>query len=51
LKFIEANWSLPPITGRSRDNLPNPQYGKDNPYVPINGAAIGDLMEFFRFGK
>jgi phospholipase C len=24
LKFVERNWSLPPITGRSRDNLPNP---------------------------
>ena len=24
LKFIERNWSLAPITGRSRDNLPNP---------------------------
>ena len=24
LKFIERNWWLPPITDRSRDNLPNP---------------------------
>jgi phospholipase C len=24
LKFIEADWSLAPITQRSRDNLPNP---------------------------
>jgi phospholipase C len=24
LKFIEANWKLPPPTHRSRDNLPNP---------------------------
>src|SRR5260370_6774066 len=24
LKFIERNWHLSPITGRSRDNLPNP---------------------------
>ncbi len=51
LKFIEANWSLPPITNRSRDNLPNPQYAQDNPYVPTNGAAIGDLMDFFNFKK
>lgn len=49
LKFIEANWSLPPITDRSRDNLPNPLQNKDNPYAPINGAAIGDLMDFFKF--
>jgi len=51
LKFIEANWFLPPITQRSRDNLPNPLYAKDNPYVPINGAAIADLMDFFKFKK
>ncbi len=25
LKFIESNWGLPPISKRSRDNLPNPQ--------------------------
>jgi phospholipase C len=25
LKFIEANWKLPPITNRSRDNFPNPK--------------------------
>ncbi len=24
IKFIERNWSLPPITNRSRDNFPNP---------------------------
>ena len=24
LKFIERNWGLLPLTGRSRDNLPNP---------------------------
>ena len=24
LKFIERNWSLQPLTNRSRDNLPNP---------------------------
>jgi phospholipase C len=51
LKFIEANWSLPPITSRSRDNLPNPIQSKDNPYVPTNGAAIGDLMNYFNFKK
>ena len=48
LKFIEKNWSLPPITSRSRDNLPNPVAGADNPYVPTNGPAIGDLMDVFQ---
>ena len=48
LKFIEANWSVPPITKRSRDNLPNPQTGAD-PYKPTNGPAIGDLMDLFKF--
>jgi phospholipase C len=51
LKFIEANWGLPPITQRSRDNLPNPLYANGNPYVPTNGAAIGDLMDLFKFRK
>jgi phospholipase C len=48
LKFIEANWSVPPITNRSRDNLPNPITGAD-PYKPTNGPAIGDLMDLFKF--
>lgn len=48
LKFIEANWNVPPITTRSRDNLPNPATGA-NPYVPINQPAIGDLMDLFNF--
>ena len=48
LKFIEANWNVPPITGRSRDNLPNPTTGAD-PYKPTNGPAIGDLMDLFKF--
>src|SRR6266852_6136311 len=51
LKFIEANWQLPPITDRSRDNLPNPKVRKHNPYVPINAPAIGDLMDLFDFGS
>ena len=38
-KFIERNWSLGPITNRSRDNLPNPQTGA-NPYVPVNGPSL-----------
>jgi phospholipase C len=48
LKFIEANWNVPPITSRSRDNLPNPTPGAD-PYKPTNGPAIGDLMDLFKF--
>ena len=48
LKFIEANWNVPPITARSRDNLPNPTTGAD-PYKPTNGPAIGDLMDLFSF--
>jgi phospholipase C len=50
LKFIERNWGLLPLTGRSRDNLPNPCPDKDNPYVPLNSPAIGDLFDMFDFG-
>ena len=49
LKFIEKNWSLPPVSKRSRDNLPDPVMAPGNPYVPINGPAIGDLMDMFKF--
>ena len=48
LKFIEKNWSLPPITNRSRDNLPNPVASPDNPYVPTNAPAIGDLTDMLK---
>jgi phospholipase C len=48
LKFIEANWNVPPVSGRSRDNLPNPITGA-NPYMPTNQPAIGDLMDLFKF--
>ena len=47
-KFIERNWSLPPITKRSRDNLPDP-VADTNPYVPVNSPAIGDLFDLFNF--
>jgi phospholipase C len=50
LKFIERNWELSPVTGRSRDNYPNPKTRWDNPYVPVNGPAISDLFELFDFG-
>ena len=49
IKFIERNWHLAPLTGRSRDNLPNPKVAKDNSYVPINSPAIGDLFSAFTF--
>ena len=49
LKFIEKNWSLPTISGRSRDNMPNPISTPSNPYVPTNSPAISDLMDLFDF--
>jgi phospholipase C len=49
LKFIERNWSLPPVSFRSRDNFPNPITESKNPYVPLNGPAISDLFELFDF--
>jgi phospholipase C len=48
-KFIERNWNLSPLTTRSRDNYPNPKVKKDNPYVPVNSPAIGDLFDLFTF--
>ena len=51
LKFVEANWSLPPIYGYTRDALPNPQMSQANPYVPTNMPAIDDLMGYFDFTK
>ena len=49
LKFIEANWRLSPVTARSRDNLPNPVAKPQDPYIPLNSPAIGDLMDLFQF--
>jgi phospholipase C len=51
LKFIERNWRLKPLTQRSRDNFPNPKSEDDNPYVPVNSPAIGDLFDMFHFEK
>jgi phospholipase C len=48
VKFIERNWDLDPLTGRSRDNLPNPVHAHDA-YVPDNMPAIGDLFDMFDF--
>lgn len=50
LKFIEHNWGLSAISGRSRDNLPNPVVGS-NPYVPTNSPAISDLTDLFSFSS
>ena len=49
LKFIERNWSLQPLTDRSRDNFPNPKVAKNNPYVPTNSPALDDLFDAFDF--
>jgi phospholipase C len=51
LKFIERNWDLKPLTARSRDNFPNPRMDEDNPYVPQNSPAIGDLFDMFHFDR
>jgi phospholipase C len=51
MKFIEKNWGLPTISGRSRDNLPNPVQKANNPYVPTNSPAIGDLVDDFHFSS
>ncbi|HTY51233.1 MAG TPA: alkaline phosphatase family protein [Steroidobacteraceae bacterium] len=47
LKFIEHNWHLPPLSARSRDNLPDPT--GDDPYRPANGPAVGSLLSLFDF--
>jgi phospholipase C len=49
VKFIERNWHLKPLTSRSRDNLPNPVTDDENPYVPLNKPAVGDLFDMFHF--
>ncbi|MGA8864937.1 MAG: alkaline phosphatase family protein [Gallionella sp.] len=51
VKFIERNWGLSPISNRSRDNLPDPRQLADNPYVPVNSPAIGDLFQMFDFDQ
>jgi phospholipase C len=49
LKFIEANWGLPAVSKRSRDNYPNPIASSSSVYVPVNSPAIDDLMSLFTF--
>ncbi|MBR0722483.1 alkaline phosphatase family protein [Bradyrhizobium manausense] len=48
-KFIERNWRLKPLGPKTRDALPNPIASDDNPYVPVNRPAIGDLFGNFNF--
>lgn len=49
VKFVERNWYLGKLSDRSRDNLPNPRVDNDNPYIPANMPAIGDLFDMFNF--
>jgi phospholipase C len=49
LKFIERNWRLPPLSWRSRDNLPKAQHSPGAAYLPLNQPAIGDLSSMFDF--
>jgi phospholipase C len=51
IKFIERNWDLPHLSNRTRDNLPNPKTTDENPYVPVNRPALGDLWSMFDFDK
>ena len=51
VKFVEHNWYLGKLTARSRDNLPNPRMDDDNPYIPVNMPAIGDLFDLFDFDR
>jgi hypothetical protein len=44
LKFIESNWSLPKISGRSHDNLRNPTTTVALPYVPDEFASNQQLV-------
>src|SRR5262249_985837 len=46
LKFIEANWGLPPLTSYSEDNLPNATPG---PCAPRARPGIRTLMPMFHF--
>jgi phospholipase C len=51
VKFVERNWKLGRLSERSRDNLPNPKASDENPYVPSNMPAIGDLFDMFDFDR
>jgi phospholipase C len=45
---FRTNWRLKPLAKRRRDNSPNPVANHDNPYVPLNSAAIGGLFDLFQ---
>ena len=49
LKFIERNWRLAPLSPYSLDHLRNPVTRGNNPYVPVNRPAIGDMFDYFEF--
>ena len=49
VKFIERNWKLSTLSATTRDNLPNPKTSNEDPYVPLNSPAIGDLFGNFKF--
>jgi phospholipase C len=51
VKFIERNWRLGTMSPRSRDRLPNPVVNGNNPYVPLNMPALGDLFDAFDFSR
>jgi len=52
VKFVERNWMLKgTLSDRSRDNLSNPRFDDNNPYVPSNMPAIGDLFDLFHFDQ
>ena len=42
LKFIRRNWRLPPLSYRSRDNLPNPDRDDDRRSERDDRPAIGE---------
>ncbi len=51
LKFIRRNWRLPPLSHRSRDNLPNPPAGQEDDLRDAGRgqASVGDLTTLFEF--
>ena len=51
LKFIERNWRLPPDHPPQPGQLPESEVTGDNPYVPVNSPALGDLFDLFDFGR
>ena len=49
LKFIEANWAIPPSPAAAATTSPTRLPRADSPYVPTNSPAIDDLMSLFNF--